>query len=86
MHPIAVCANDTDDLMVGAIYGWLQWGWLFIDLLWVDESVRKQDIGRQLLQQLEQAALEQGVDRVYLDTGSFHAADFYEKNGYEVYA
>jgi len=86
MHPIAVCANDADDLTVGAIYGWIQWGWLFIDLLWVDESARQQGMGSQLLQQLEQAALKRGVSRAYLDTGDFQAPAFYQKHGYEIYA
>jgi len=86
LHPIAVCANDADDLTVGAIYGWLQWGWLFIDLLWVDESARQQGIGSELLQQLEQAAIKRGVSRAYLDTGDFQAPAFYQKHGYEIFS
>jgi len=84
--PLAICANNKNEQTLGAIYGWLQWGWLFIDLLWVDESLQNKGIGKTLLLQLEDAALQQGVDRAYLDTGSFQAPGFYEKNGYDVYA
>jgi len=83
---LAICANDQNNQMVGAISGWLQWGWLFIDMLWVDESTRKKGIGHQLLYQLEQAALDQGIDRAYLDTSSFQAPVFYQKNGYEIFS
>lgn len=86
LHPIAVCATDKNELTLGAIYGWLQWGWLFIDSLWVEESARHQGIGSQLLQQLEQLALKRGINRAYLDTANFQAPSFYNKHGYEIFS
>ena len=83
---LGICVNDSSGGTVAAIYGWLQWGWLYIDRLWVDEDFQHQGIGKQLLLQIEQAAYEQGIHRAYLDTGSFQAPEFYKKNGYEIYA
>jgi len=86
IKPLGICVNDASGRTLAAICGWLEWGWLYIDILWVDESVRKEGIGHQLLHQLEQAALDQGIDRAYLDTGNFQAPVFYKKNGYEIFS
>lgn len=83
---LGICVNDSSGGTVAAIYGWIQWGWLYIDSLWVDKNFQNQGIGKRLLLQLEHAALEQGINRAYLDTGCFQAPDFYKKNGYETYA
>lgn len=83
---LAVCANDKAERTVGAVYGWIQWGWLYIDLIWIEETLRGQGIGSRLLARLEDAALERGVDRVRLDTGSFQAPGFYQRHGFEIYA
>lgn len=86
IHNLGISANNAAGQMVGAIYGWIQWGWLYIDLLWVEEAMRGQGIGSQLLRRLEDAALEQGIDRVRLDTGSFQAPGFYLRHGYSIYS
>ena len=83
---LAVSVTNINGNMLGTMYGWMQWGWLYIEMAWVDESVRKQGIGHHLLRLLEDAALEHGIDRAYLNTGSFQALEFYLKNGYSIYA
>ncbi|MDZ7661541.1 hypothetical protein [Thiohalophilus sp.] len=32
LQHLGICANDKTGRTVGAVYGWLQWGWLYIDL------------------------------------------------------
>lgn len=57
-------------------------GWLYVSHLWVDESLRGQDYGMQLLRQAEDCAREAGCTGAYLTTFSFQARPFYEKQGY----
>src|SRR5262245_46947883 len=77
--------GDNHALMAG-VCGPLAGGWWFIDVLWVHESLRGQDYGTKFLQTIEQAAVEQGVNRVFLGTADYQARPFYEKQGYEVAA
>lgn len=67
---------------VGLVFG----GWGYIKLLWVDAALRGQGHGRRLLQRMEEEALRLGCRNAHLDTYSFEARPFYEKNGYEVFA
>jgi len=84
IKPLGVCVKHPEGHTLGAIYGWLEWEWLFINLLWVDESMRGQGIGSELLKMLEQQAVKLGVTRAYLETGCFQAPEFYIKQGYKV--
>ena len=77
---------DQAGQMKAGIYGWLRFGWLYIDLLWVDTSYRGQDLGSRLLEAIESYATQHGVFRANLHTGSFQAPAFYQKRGYEVFA
>ena len=83
---LGICVNDSSGGTVAAIYGWIEWGWLYVDLLWVDKDFQNQGLGTKLLLKLEQLATEQGINRAYLDTGSFEAPDFYKKHGYEIFS
>ncbi|GAB2661847.1 GNAT family N-acetyltransferase [Vibrio panuliri] len=60
------------------------WGnWLLIKFLWVDESVRGKAVGSELLQLLESHAVSEGCKSALVDTLSFQAKPFYEKQGYK---
>jgi GNAT superfamily N-acetyltransferase len=74
-----------DGNLFGGIHGVISGGWLFIGAFWLDERLRGQDYGTHMLAMMEQAALERGITRVYLDTATFQARPFYEKLGYTVY-
>ena len=58
--------------------------WLMIDNLWVDEGLRGQNVGHQLLEQAEAIALARGCRSAILDTLNFQAKPFYEKRGYQL--
>jgi len=49
IKPLGICVNDASGGTLAAICGWLEWGWLYIELLRVNESVRKQGLDSQLL-------------------------------------
>ncbi len=83
--PLSVTLKGDAGQTVGGLLGCTNWGWLHVELLAVDESVRGCDYGSQLLVSAEQMAIERGCHYAFLDTFSFQARGFYEKHGYEVY-
>lgn len=69
--------------IVGGVIGATYWDWLYINLMWVREDLRGQGYGRELLFKAEAEARQRGAQHAYLDTFSFQAPDFYEKQGYQ---
>ena len=62
------------------------WGEVYIDDMWVDEKYRRQGIGSNALQAIEEAAKSKGCYLVWLDTWDFQAKPYYLKHGYSVFA
>jgi GNAT superfamily N-acetyltransferase len=82
---IALAARSEAGRLAGGLYGHTAWRWLFVDLLWVDAPLRRQGLGRRLLQAAEAIARVRGCSSAYLDTFDFQARPFYEREGYVVY-
>ena len=72
-----------DQKKVGGIIADLWGNWLLIKFLWVDESLRGQQVGSELLSRIEEHAKSKGCTSSLVDTLSFQARPFYEKQGYE---
>ena len=72
------------DNIIGGILGGTYWGWLYVDILWVDEKYRRQGLGSKLLAEAEKEAIRRGCHHVHVDTMSWQAPGFYKKHGYEV--
>jgi GNAT superfamily N-acetyltransferase len=70
----------------GGLRGEIYWNWLVIYQLVIPQNVRGKGIGSRLLQNAEEFARQNGCVKVWLDTFSFQAPDFYRKRGYEVFA
>lgn len=81
---LAVLLRDDDGATLGGLWGESFSDWLFIELLYVPESLRGQEIGSELMAQAETHARAQGLTGIWLDTYSFQARPFYEKLGYVV--
>ena len=75
---------DTQGRIIAGILGGTYWGWLHIDILWVEENHRKQALGTQLLKAAENEAIKRGCHSVHVDTMSWQAPEFYKKHGYEI--
>ena len=75
-----------DNKLVGGAIGVIKYNWYFLDLLYVDEEYRGQDIGTKLINEIEKLAKSKKLIGVRMETWDFQAREFYEKNGYEVYA
>lgn len=76
--------RNSEGTLLGGAYGYISWGWLYIDLLWVDDSLRGTGMGTRLIKEIEKLANEKDVYCYYLGTTSFQALDFYKKMGYQV--
>ncbi len=77
--------RDESNEIVGGLLGDTFWGWLYVSILWIDESLRGQGYGHMLLTAAEQEAIARGCHHALLDTMSFQARPFYEKHGYTVF-
>lgn len=80
---IGLFIKDDDGIVRGGLIGAICWNWLEIYNLFVDEDIRKLGYGTKLLLSAENIALEKHCDFIKLDTLSFQALGFYEKNGYK---
>ena len=85
-QPIASLMHDENGKLVGGIWGYINWNWLQVGLVWVSEDLRGGRHGKQLLLALEDEARRRGCQFAHLDTFSYQARPFYEKLGYEVFA
>jgi GNAT superfamily N-acetyltransferase len=82
---LVVLLRDEEGKLLGGILGLTWWGWLRIDIMWLDDAVRGQDWGTCLMQTAEAEALRRGCHHAFLDTMSFQALPFYQKLGYTVF-
>ena len=78
--------KDKAGEILAGVHGNTDWGWLYINALWVDESLRGTGLGRALMAKAEALAIERGCRHAYLQTMSYQAPDFYAKLGYTVFA
>jgi len=83
---VRIFLHDKENKTVGGIAGDIFGGWIYISLLWVDERLRNQGFGIELLNRLELEAIQLGCKYAHVDTYSFEAKPFYEHAGYEVFA
>jgi len=75
--------NDNGETIAGAA-GRSFGDWFLLDNLWVSDSLRGQNMGSQLLKNIETAAIQRGCNQVLLDTLNFQAMPFYKKYGYTI--
>jgi GNAT superfamily N-acetyltransferase len=79
-------ARETQRTIRAGLVGNCYAGWLFVNLLWVHDELRRRGIGQMLLAEAERHAIEFGCHSAWLDTFSFQAPDFYPKFGYQEFA
>jgi GNAT superfamily N-acetyltransferase len=84
--PLALHVRDVQNRIVAGVIGRVNWNWLYVELFWVDESLRGRGLGRRLLSSLEDEARNRGCQQAHVDTFSFQARSFYERCDYEAFA
>ena len=83
-RPLAVLITDrTNGIVVGGLLGRTTLGLLFVDLMFVPDSLRGRNLGSRILDTAEQEAIRRGCSAVALFTIIFQAPEFYGKRGYQ---
>lgn len=81
--PLAVQIKNDQGIIIAGAAARSFGDWLLLDTLWVSDELRGQNIGSELLKEIEDVGRERGCIRCLLDTLSFQAMPFYEKHGYK---
>ncbi len=76
----------NDNELIGGAIGFVEYNWYVLNLLYVDEKYRGQDIGTYLTSRVEESARTRKLTGIRLETWNFQSRGFYEKNGYTVFA
>ena len=71
--------------IIGGAIGEFDWGYLFVDTVWVADNKRGKGHATHIMQAIEGYAHSRGIQRAYLTTTTFQARPFYEKIGYQVF-
>ncbi|MDX2167455.1 MAG: GNAT family N-acetyltransferase [Deltaproteobacteria bacterium] len=85
-YPVAFTLKDEHGEVRGGLLGEVWAGWMHVSFLSVDRPLRRQGWAAKLLAAAEDYARARGAHDVHLETFSFQARPFYEKQGYEVFA
>jgi len=81
--PANFIIRDSEDRISGAILAYVWARWLHVDVLWLQNDIRRQGWGTRLLESAHQVGREKGAEAAWLDTFSWQARPFYERFGYE---
>ncbi len=81
---VLVC-DGTDGPVIGGISGRTSLGLLFIDLVYLPDAARGQDIGTWMMAMVEDEARRRGCRSGVLYTISFQAPGFYQRLGWTVF-
>jgi GNAT superfamily N-acetyltransferase len=84
--PLHVIVRDLDsNTIVGGISGKTSLGLMFIDLVYLPEILRGQDIGSRMMELAENEARRRGCRAGVLFTINFQAPNFYQRLGWRVF-
>ena len=82
-RPLAVLVRDpASHDVVGGILARTSLGLLFVDLVFLPESLRGQQIGTRMLRLVEEEAVRRGCCAAVRYTINFQAPEFYERHGW----
>ncbi len=85
-RPLAVLVREPETgRPLGGLVGASFHGWLFIELFWLPEDLRRDGLGTRLMRAAEAEAVTRRCRGIWLDTYSFQARGFYEKLGFTMF-
>lgn len=84
IRPFAFFVKDSSKKILAGANGVSLYGSLYVDLLWVDQTLRNQGLGSKIMQACEKLALERKCTFIALTTMNWEALPFYQKLGYEI--
>ena len=84
-HPFVFHVIDEYGNVAGGATGHGSFDWVFVELLYLPESLRGQGHDRRLMEEIERFGRARGMIGIWLDTFDFQARGFYEKLGFELF-
>ena len=81
---LGVFCRNNSGVMTGGLIATTKGLWLCIDYLWVNDDARGSGLGSNLINRAEQEGLRAGCRHAMVETFSFQAQTFYEKQGYKL--
>ena len=84
IKPFRVYIKDSNQSVVGGASGVTFYGCLYVDMLWVQESIRNQGFGKKIMEEAEKIARERKCAFATLNTMDWEALRFYQKLGYSI--
>lgn len=79
---MVLCARDQKGKLLGGLIMQSYWRETYIELLWLSERARGAGTGAKLIAEAERRARRYGSRLIHLNTYSFQAPGFYERQGY----
>jgi GNAT superfamily N-acetyltransferase len=77
-----ISARDDKGRLLGGLILQSYWCESYVELLWLSARARGAGLGTELIQEAERCARSRGSRLIHLNTYSFQAPRFYEKQGY----
>ena len=79
---LAVFLRDGSGTVVGGLSGYTGWGWLYVQWLWLSETLRGQGWAGKVLAAAEAEAVARGCHGAYIDTFNPAALRLYRRLDY----
>lgn len=84
MHSFKLCIEDETMTLFGGLIGLCFYGCLYIDMLWIDSTIRSLGYGRELMFEAEKIGQEHQCSFATVNTMDWEALPFYQKIGYSI--
>jgi len=78
-----LAARDAKGKLLGGLILQSYWRESYVELLWLSKPARGSGLGSSLIKEAERRAKKRGSHLIHLNTFSFQAPGFYEKQGYQ---
>jgi GNAT superfamily N-acetyltransferase len=82
---LAVLIRDDNGKVIGGMFGYTGWDWLFTQWLFIPEMLRGQGLAGRLLATAEAEAIARGCHGAWIDTFNPQALRAYQRQGYVVF-
>ena len=82
---LAVLIRANDGKVIGGMFGYTGWDWLFTQWLFIPETLRGQGMAGRLLAKAEAEAIARGCRGAWIDTFNPQALRAYQRQGYVVF-
>ena len=80
----AIVMKNNSSIVVGVLQAYTAFAEVYVDDIWIDPSYRFQNLGRKLLNNLEDKFKNKGYNNINLVTSHFQSPELYKKCGFDV--